>query len=144
MKLLYTVLLITLCYFSSGHAKAFPDTSFHNTTAVEFYLQMHLYENPLIIDTRTYREYRKERIPTAVLAENPEELLRIVDTLDRDYALLVYCSDNYRSPVACRILAEKGFSNIYNLEEGLIGWKRAGYTIDQKKLGKRKRGTNQF
>ncbi len=138
MKLRYTVILITACYYSLIQAQIFPDTSFHDISAVEFYIQMHLNENPLVIDTRTYQEYRKERIPSSVLAETPEELLRIVDTLDRDRTILVYCSDNYRSPAACRILSEKGFNNVYNLKEGLISWKKAGYTINQKKL-KRKR-----
>ena len=99
---------------------------------------MQLHENHIVIDTRTYEEYRIERISGAFLAENSEELYKISDTLDFDFPVFIYCSDNIRSVTASEMLAKKGFTRVYNLEEGLFGWKRNGLKLDTNKL-KRKR-----
>ena len=60
----------------------------------EFVVQMKLADYPLIIDVREYEEFRKERIPRAVHAENRQVLEAIADTTDPDRSLFVYCSDN--------------------------------------------------
>lgn len=42
--------------------------------------------------------------------------------LDREKTLLVYCRCGNRSKLACRILAAKGFSEVYNVEGGIVRW----------------------
>lgn len=44
--------------------------------------------------------------------------------LDREKTLLVYCRCGNRSKLASRILAAKGFSDVYNVEGGILGWER--------------------
>ncbi|MCU0637631.1 MAG: rhodanese-like domain-containing protein [Methanothrix sp.] len=46
--------------------------------------------------------------------------------LDRDVAILLYCRMGVRSLKALQIMKGMGFSEIYNLTEGLVGWKRDG------------------
>ncbi len=105
-----------------------------NLDAAEFYLRMHAAVMPVLIDTRSWEEFRKERIKGAVLAESRESLYSITDSLDFDQPVFLYCEDDYRSPVACRILIEKGFRKLYNLEGGLIAWRASSYELDRKKL----------
>ena len=108
-------------------------------SAMDFYIGIHSCEYPLIIDTRTYKEFRQERIPGAILCENRSVLESILDSLDLDQHIFVYCDDGDRSLVACRILARKGFRNVYNLSGGLIEWKLSSYDIDLKKIRRRRK-----
>ncbi len=110
-----------------------PDTSYTDLHPEEFYILMESADNHIIIDTRSRKEYRKERIPGAVLAADRESLIQLTKYLDFDQPLLVYCSDNYRSQDACRILAEKGFRNVYNLLGGMTEWKIIGFAINKKR-----------
>jgi rhodanese-related sulfurtransferase len=99
----------------------------------EFIIQMKLHENHILLDVRLWMEFKKGRIPHAILAENSKVLLSISDTLDLDIPLFLYCADNFRSKAAGRFLADKGFKNIYVLEVGFNGWKAAGKEIDKTK-----------
>jgi rhodanese-related sulfurtransferase len=115
-------------------AQTMTDSSFTDLDPVEFYVNMKLNDNKVVLDIRTQKEYRKERIPGAVLAENREILLSFCDTLDIDQPLFVYCSDNYRSPVACQLLIEKGFRHVFNLRDGLSEWVKSGLETDKKRI----------
>ena len=109
------------------------DTTYTNLNPEEFYLLIKSTDNHILIDTRTRKEYRRERIPGAILAANKEELLYLISGLDLEQPILVYCSDNYRSQDACRILAEKGFMKVFNLLGGLTNWKICDYSINKKR-----------
>ncbi|MFQ3565475.1 MAG: rhodanese-like domain-containing protein [Aggregatilineales bacterium] len=60
-------------------------------------------------------------IPVQVLAQHLEEL-------PRDRPIVIYCRSGNRSAQAARILAEVGFTNLYDLG-GIIDWTAAGYPI---------------
>ena len=115
-----------------------PDTTYTNLEPEDFYILMKSTDNHVLIDTRTLREYRKERIPGAQLLEGREELARLIKDLDFEQPVLVYCSDNYRSPTASMILADEGFLQVYNLLGGLTEWKRSGLETDKKRLSRKK------
>jgi len=108
------------------------DDSILNIVDVEeFIIQMKLHENHILLDVRLWLEYKRGRLPCAILAENSKVLLSIADTLDRDKPLFLYCADNFRSKAAGRSLAEHGFNNIYILDVGFNGWKASGKEIDK-------------
>ena len=132
LRILISFLLLILVSFR-GNSQEIPDTGFTDLEATEFYVIMKSNEDRIIIDTRTWKEYRRERIPGAVLAADRQELISVSKHLDFEQPVLVYCSDDFRSKSACGILVERGFTNVYNLNGGLIQWKMAGYEIDKKK-----------
>jgi rhodanese-related sulfurtransferase len=102
----------------------------------EFYIGIKSADVPLIIDARTWKEYRKDRIPGARLTESSEILKSVVDTLDTEYPIFVYCDDNQRSSAACTFLWDWGYSNVSELAGGMIAWKLASYEIDNEKIKK--------
>lgn len=106
-------------------------------SADEFYLQLNDAGYPLLLDTRSRREFRKERIKGSVLAENREKLDHICDTLDLDREIFIYCEHDYRSLKACEILMGKGFRKVYNLRGGLISWKLASYEVEKRRFRKK-------
>ena len=87
----------------------------------------------VVLDVRTPEEYSEAHLDGAVLLNIadpafPEEL----DRLDRDAPYLVYCRSGSRSWTAGRYMIQLGFTEVYNLEDGIISWtgdvKRGGYT----------------
>ena len=104
----------------------------------EFYIRMHSSQNPLLLDTRSIREFQRERIPGAVLVANVADLEKMADSLDLDQPIFLYCENDDRSPVACRLLCERGFRHVYNLRGGLIEWRLSPYPLDRNRLRKKK------
>ena len=73
----------------------------------------------MIIDTRDSSEYKKRRIPRAINVEvdNVDTILRICP--DKNKKILIYCTKGVRSIVMAGRLDELGYTQIYNLEEGI-------------------------
>ncbi len=76
-----------------------------------------------IIDVRTAGEFADGHIENAgnidfYSATFREEL----DNLDKNQTYLIYCRSGGRSGSALDIMAELGFSEVYNLSGGIIAW----------------------
>jgi len=81
-------------------------------------------ETVVVIDVRTPKEHAAKRLPGARLVPFEELDARyrndIPDTADK---VLVYCAGGDRSRLACDFLARQGYTNIYNVRDGLQGWR---------------------
>jgi rhodanese-related sulfurtransferase len=77
-----------------------------------------------VIDVRTPKDHAAKRLPGARLVPFEELDTRyrtdIPDTADK---VLVYCAGGDRSRLACDFLARQGYTNVYNVREGLQGWR---------------------
>jgi rhodanese-related sulfurtransferase len=102
----------------------------------EFYLNMKSADVPLIIDARTWKEYRKDRIHGARLTESTVSLKSLIDSFDMEHPIFVYCDNNQRSTTACTFLRDWGYTNVSELAGGMIAWKLASYEIDTEKINK--------
>jgi len=84
----------------------------------------------LVVDVRTPDEFRQARLRGALLiplAELPQRLKE----LPRDRPLLLYCSVGARSSSAANLLASRGYREVYQISDGLVGWYRNGYPIER-------------
>lgn len=81
------------------------------------------YRDLLIIDVRRFNEYKESKIPNAINIP-VEELEWEVEDLNKykDKPILVYCKAGHKSSLACNILEEEGFSKLYNLGTGMLGY----------------------
>jgi adenylyltransferase/sulfurtransferase len=52
------------------------------------------------------------------------DLMDRIDELDPEKHTVVYCRTGGRSARVARFLAARGFSRVYNLEDGINGWAR--------------------
>lgn len=102
----------------------------------EFYLGINSADVPLVIDVRTWKEYRKDRLQGARLTESSENLKAVVDSFDKEQPIFVYCNDNQRSSAACSFLKDWGYTNVSELAGGMSAWKLASYEIDTEKVKK--------
>lgn len=76
------------------------------------------------VDVRTKEEYDKGHIPAANIHIPHEEIEERYQELVafRDKPILLICRSGVRSEIAAKILAEKGFTRLYNLKGGMLEW----------------------
>jgi rhodanese-related sulfurtransferase len=77
----------------------------------------------IVIDVRTPREYAARRVPGARLVPFEELETRykteIPESADQ---VFVYCMGGERSRSACSFLSRQGYTNLFNIKDGLQGW----------------------
>ena len=83
-------------------------------------------QKPVILDVRTHEEFEEKSIPGAVLANilEPSEFMDVVEKIEKDLKILVYCRSGVRSEQACNILDQMGFKETYNLKGGILEWEK--------------------
>lgn len=86
--------------------------------------------DPLILDVRTPNEYYSGHIKNSKLIPLQQLERRISEIQNyKDKDIIVYCRIGNRSIVAAEILVDNGFTNLYNLTDGIVGWQRDGLEI---------------
>lgn len=83
-----------------------------------------------VVDVRTPAEFAEGHIARAELVDFdapgfPDRIAKF----DRSATYLVYCHSGNRSGQATAIMAELGFTNVYNLAGGITAWQDAGAPI---------------
>ncbi|WP_447977404.1 rhodanese-like domain-containing protein [Candidatus Nitrospira bockiana] len=78
----------------------------------------------MVVDVRTAKEYAAKHLPGARLVPLEELDGRyrrdIPDTVEK---VFVYCGSGERSRLACDFLGQQGYTNVYNIQDGLRGWR---------------------
>ena len=82
----------------------------------------------VLLDVRTPEEYRQAHLRGALLIPLGE-LQKRVQEIPRDRPLLVYCAVGARSVSAADFLAARGYREIFQMSDGLVGWYKNGYPI---------------
>jgi rhodanese-related sulfurtransferase len=76
----------------------------------------------ILLDVRTLEEFTELRIPCAILIPDYEIAQRAEAELpDKNALILVYCRSGRRSKDASQILAELGYTNVWEIG-GIIDW----------------------
>ena len=81
-----------------------------------------------VLDVRTVQEFDRGHIEGAINIP-VDELQDRLEELDRSDDILVYCKSGIRSSQAMKILAENGFSMVYNMLGGIEAWIQAEYPL---------------
>ena len=77
----------------------------------------------MIIDVRRYSEFKENKIPNAINIPVEELEWEIEDLKEnKDKHILVYCKAGHKSALACEMLEEEGFTKLYNLGQGILGY----------------------
>ncbi len=79
--------------------------------------QIIAHQTPTILDARTEEEFALSHIEGALRFE--ESLL---DSLPKNHPVLVYCTIGVRSNRVARQLRNAGFSLVYDMKDGILGW----------------------
>ena len=73
-----------------------------------------------VLDVREPYEYEIVNIGAPLIPLN--ELPQRYEELDRDQPLAIHCRSGARSANAVKLLQERGFENVYNVEGGILAW----------------------
>lgn len=120
-----------------SYGSKIPDEAVHPEHAIQSWLPSQLKERlsqngatptPLIIDVREPAEYRKGHIPQARLL--PMRLIpKEGKSLPTDRPIILICRIGRRSRLAGGILKDMGYTDIHNLQGGILAWEAAGYPL---------------
>jgi NADPH-dependent 2,4-dienoyl-CoA reductase/sulfur reductase-like enzyme/peroxiredoxin family protein/rhodanese-related sulfurtransferase/TusA-related sulfurtransferase len=89
---------------------------FMKMTSVEEFLSLDK-ENIFILDVRTKDEYDLGHIEGSVNIP-VDEIRQNLNKIPRDKKIVVYCGVGLRGYIACRVLYQNGFNEVYNLSGG--------------------------
>jgi len=79
-----------------------------------------------ILDVRTVQEFAQGHLKGAInvpLSDLPSR----TGELEKNRLILVYCQSGNRSAQASSILVKAGFTDVYNMEGGIMAWTNSGY-----------------
>lgn len=82
----------------------------------------------ILIDVRTPAEYAGGHIPNAINIP-VDSLQSQLSEIPQGQPVVVYCRSGNRSATASQILAEAGYSEIYDMG-GIIAWSAAGLPVE--------------
>ncbi len=98
-------------------------TSYENISSAEFKNMLDTRKDITLVDVRSEGEARQGKIKGANVINLMSPNFRTeLNKLPKDKALLVYCRSGNRSGAACGLASKLGFSEVYNLKSGIIGW----------------------
>lgn len=84
-----------------------------------------------LVDVRTAEEYGVSHLKDAQnICVTEDDFQEKVKTLDKDKPVYVYCKSGGRSARAAKILADLGFTQIYDLDGGITAWEEDGLETD--------------
>jgi phage shock protein E len=84
----------------------------------------------ITLDVRTPGEFNEGHIEGAELIDfQSGNFENEIATLDKTKTYAVYCRSGSRSGQAVKVMSDAGFTNIYNLDGGVIDWANAGLPL---------------
>ncbi|MBM3291938.1 rhodanese-like domain-containing protein [Candidatus Bathyarchaeota archaeon] len=130
---LYLIIVIILLSISVyilqlqiDRGKGFP--TYGDVTIQQAYELIKMKPDLVIVDVRSKQEYDSGHIEKAILIP-VDEFDRRVAELSKDDDLLIYCRTGNRSSQAVNILKLKGYTRIYHMKDGILGWNQAGFPL---------------
>ncbi len=104
--------LIVICLFLTACSSKFETITTNEALKL-------IDEGAIVIDVRTPDEYNEGHIKGAI--NIPVDEIENI-TYGKGDTLIVYCATGVRSANASNILADMGYTSLYNLDGGLLNW----------------------
>lgn len=125
MKLRFLYLLVLPFLFLSCQGQE--SKAIQNLDAKLYAEKLKATEKPQLLDVRTPEEFNAEHIENAVNVNwNGDDFAAKANVYDKSKPIFVYCKVGGRSAKAADKLAEMGFTQIYNLDGGIMKWNASG------------------
>jgi rhodanese-related sulfurtransferase len=87
------------------------------------------YKKYLILDTREPKEYKVSHLKNAENLGFEKADFDIIKNVDKNTAIVVYCSIGARSEIIGEKLQNQGFTNVQNLYGSIFEWVNAGHAV---------------
>lgn len=102
--------------------------------AIEFHQKLNKNKGAIIIDARPAYKFTEDRIEGAILAEDQKSLELLIKDLPKSDPIFVYCQIGDRSKKALKVIKNLGFTEVYELKDGLVTWIENDLPLDTVKL----------
>ncbi|ANA39325.1 rhodanese-like domain-containing protein [Geobacter anodireducens] len=102
--------------------------SYRNIGSAEAKALLDTKRNVFLLDVRTPDEYRQARLSGSVLIPINEVERRIAQ-IPKGRPVLIYCAVGSRSGLVAGYLTQRGYGEVYNMHDGIVGWYRNGFPI---------------
>ena len=127
---LLTIVIVAVAVVSATYYYLQPLNPSYGDISIEQARRL-IESNPdlVIVDVRTPEEFATGYLEGAVnlCVECDAQLL--LDNLDPNDDILLYCRTGRRSANALGVLRENGYEKVYNMLGGITAWTNAGYPI---------------
>ena len=80
-------------------------------------------QNPLVVDVRAQKDFKRVRIANSVNIP-ANEIQNRLGELSKDRTIIVVDNSGNMSAAASKLLRGVGFTKVYVLDSGLVGWMR--------------------
>jgi rhodanese-related sulfurtransferase len=101
-----------------------------NINAADLAKSIEKNKEAILIDVRTPQELAQGYIAGAINIDySSSNFKQDLNKLDKSKPVYVYCRSGVRSSNTMSLLQEMGFSEVYNLNGGIIAWAQAGLPI---------------
>ena len=82
------------------------------------------------IDVRTVEENSENHIKGSINIVYDKNFEQKISQLDKEKPVVVYCRSGRRSAASAKIMANKGFSEVYDLKGGILKWIEEGNMVE--------------
>lgn len=86
-------------------------------------------DNVIFLDAREKEEFGVSHLEGALQVGYDQFTLKMVNKINKDERIIVYCSVGYRSEKIAELLVSAGFSHVSNLYGGIFEWVNEGYPV---------------
>ncbi len=94
--------------------------------------EFHEKKDGIVLDVRTAEEFMQERIPgTRHAPVDTIEQYADIFLKDKEAPIYIHCQHGIRGAQAAKILSQKGYTKVFNLEGGLEAWRSAGFPVER-------------
>lgn len=115
-------LFIASCNFTTS-------STYTTLSAGEFYKSFNNDNNSVVIDIRTTKEFSEYRIEKSINIPYAKDFIENEIFKDSTKSFFIYSRAGEISAKACEQLHENGIKNIYNLSDGIIGWRSINFGV---------------
>lgn len=120
------IALIAAVFLLAGCSSS---SSANNLTVAEFSSKA-AEAGVITLDVRTPGEYAEGHLQGAQLIDfQSGNFENEIATLDKNATYAVYCRSGNRSGQAVKVMQEAGFTNVFNMNGGVIDWANAGLPL---------------
>lgn len=122
MKTIISILILTYLFYYLPAQDAHIKSGINQVDALEF--NEFIRKNTgILLDVRTEGEYRAEHITNSgQLNYYAFDFKKKLLLLPKDKPIYLYCNTGYRYEKAAEYLVKNGYTNVYNLEHGIMEW----------------------
>lgn len=86
--------------------------------------------NVFLLDVRTPQENSQGKLPGTVLIPI-NEIERRFGEVPKTKTVIVYCAVGSRSKPVAEFLSQRGYKDVYNMSDGIVGWYRSGFPLQR-------------